>query len=135
MIGFVLGFAQEKWHLFKLKPLGGVTFKTECPQLTLQSFASGAFQRDAEQYSRENFGFREWHIRLFNQFRHSLFGQTTNQFVVKGKDGKTFFEESYIISYTGETYLGEKKIRDNTQQLKLIQDMLGTKGITMLPVL
>lgn len=134
MLGFVLGFVQEKWHPFKLKPLGGVTFKTERPQLTLQNFASGAFQRDAEQYSRENFGFREWHIRLYNQFRHSLFGQTTNQFVVKGKDGKTFFEESYVISYTGETYLGEEKINENTRQLKLIQDMLHAKDITLLPV-
>ena len=122
MLGFVLGFVQEKWHPFKLKPLGGVTFKTERPQLTLQNFASGAFQRDAEQYSRENFGFREWHIRLYNQFNYSLFNQITNQFVVKGKDDKTFFEESYIISYTGETYLGEEKIKENTRQLKLIQD-------------
>ena len=134
MLGFMFGFVQEKWHPFKLKPLGGVTFKTEHPQLTLQSFASGAFQRDAEQYSRENFGFREWHIRLYNQFSYSLFNQTTNKFVVQGKDDKTFFEESYIISYTGETYLGEETIQKNTEQLKLIQDMLRAKGTTLLPV-
>ena len=134
MIGFVLSFAQEKWHPFKLKPLGGVTFSTERPQLTLQSFASGAYQRDIEQYSRENFGFREWHIRLYNQVSHSLFNQTTNQFVVKGKDGKTFFEESYVISYTGETYLGKEKIQENARQLKLVQDMLRAKGITLLPI-
>ena len=97
MIGFVLSFAQEKWHPFKLKPLGGVTFSTERPHLTIQSFASGAYQRDIEQYSRENFGFREWHIRLYNQFNYSLFNQITNQFVVKGKDNKTFFEESYVM--------------------------------------
>ena len=102
--------------------------------MTLQSFASGAFQRDAEQCSRENFGFREWHIRLYNQINYSLFNQITNQFVAKGKDGKTFFEESYIISYTGETYLGEETIQKNTQQLKLIQDMLRTKGTILLPV-
>ena len=53
---------------------------------------------------------------------------------MQGNDGNTFFEESYVISYTGETYLGEEKIQKNTQQLKLIQDMLRTKGITMLPV-
>lgn len=134
MLGFALGFAQEKWHLFKLKPLGGVTFSTERPQLTLQSFASGAYQRDIEQYSRENFGFREWHIRLYNQFNYSCFNQITNQFVVKGKDDKTFFEESYVISYTGETYLGNEAINKNARQLKLIQDMLHTKGTTLLPV-
>ena len=134
MLGFALTFVQEKWHPFKLKPLGGVTYETARPELTLKNFASGQFQSNAEQYSRENFGFREWAIRFYNQTSYSLFDQTTNQFVVQGKDGKTFFEESYIISYTGETYLGEEKIQDNTRQLKLIQDLLRTKGITMLPV-
>lgn len=134
MTGFLLGFVQGKWHPFQLKPLGGVTYTTERPKLTLQNFASGAFQRDAEQYSRENFGFREWHIRLYNQFNYSLFDRITNQFVVQGNDGKTFFEESYVISYTGETYLGEEKIKENTRQLKLVQDMLRAKGTTLLPV-
>jgi hypothetical protein len=134
MLGFVLTFVQEKWHPFKLKPLGGVTYETARPELTLKNFASGQFQSNAEQYSRENFGFREWAIRFYNQTSYSLFDQTTNQFVVQGKDGYTFFEESYIISYTGETYLGEEKIQDNTRQIKLIQDLLRTKGITMLPV-
>ena len=134
LLGFMLAFVQEKWHPFKLKPLGGVTYETARPELTLKNFASGQFQSNAEQYSRENFGFREWAIRFYNQTSYSLFDQTTNRFVVQGKDGKTFFEESYIISYTGETYLGEEKIQKNTQQLKIIQDMLRAKGITMLPV-
>ena len=134
MLGFSLVFMQETWHPFKLKPLGGVTYETQRPELTLKSFASGQYQSGIEQYSRENFGFREWAIRLYNQTNYSLFNQPTNRFVVQGKDGSTFFEESYVISYTGETYLGEEKIQDNTRQLKLIQDMLRTKGITLLPV-
>ena len=134
MLGFALAFVQEKWHPFQLKPLGGVTYETERPVLSLKNLASGQYQRDAEQYSRANFGFREWAIRIYNQAVFSLFHQTTNRFVVTGKDGSTFFEESYIISYTGETYLGEKKIQDNTRQLKLIQELLRAKGITMLPV-
>jgi len=134
MLGFVMTFVQEKWHPFKLKPLGGVTYETERPELTLKSFASGDYQRNIEQYSRENFGFREWAIRLYNQTDYSLFNQTTNRFVVKGKDGSTFFEESYIISYTGETYIGKDAIAKNASQLKLIQDMLRAKGITLLPV-
>ena len=64
----------------------------------------------------------------------SLFDQITNQFIVKGNDDKTYFEESYVISYTGETYLGNDVINKNTRQLKLIQDMLHAKGTTLLPV-
>ena len=134
MLGFALAFVQEKWHPFKLKPLGGVTYETERPELSLKSFASGEYQSNIEQYSRENFGFREWAIRLYNQTTYSLFNQTPNRFVVQGKDGHTFFEESYVISYTGETYLGKETIQKNTKQLKLIQDMLRAKGTTLLPV-
>lgn len=134
LLGFALTFVQEKWHPFKLKPLGGVTYETTRPKLSLKSFASGEYQSNAEQYSRENFGFREWAIRLYNQTTYSLFDQTNNRFVVTGKDGHTFFEESYVISYTGETYLGEETIQKNTKQLKLIQDMLRAKGTTLLPV-
>ena len=99
MLGFVLVFVQEQWHPFKLKPLAGVTFATEKPMLTFQDFASGKFQSNAEQYSRENFGFREWHIRLYNQFNYSLFNQTTCHFIVPGKDGWLFYTEAFNDYY------------------------------------
>ena len=79
MIGFALVYVQEKWHPFKLKPLAGVTFETERPELTYQNFASGNYQTNIEQYSREKFGFREWHIRLYNQFIYSVFNTTHAQ--------------------------------------------------------
>ena len=99
MIGFMLIFVQEKWHPFKLKPLAGVTFTTEKPHLTLNDFASGKYQSQTEQYSRENFGFREWHIRLYNQFNYSLFNETTCHFIVPGKDGWLFYTEAFNDYY------------------------------------
>lgn len=99
MMGFVFVFVQEKWHPFKLKPLAGVTFTTEKPHLTLQSFSKGNYQRNVEQYSRENFGFREWHIRLYNQINYTLFNQTTCHFIVPGKDGWLFYTEAYNDYY------------------------------------
>jgi len=99
MLGFVLVFVQEKWRPFKLKPLAGVTFTTEQPKLTFKNFASGSYQRNTEQYSRENFGFREWHIRLYNQFFYSLFNQTHCHFIVPGKDGWLFYTEAYNNYY------------------------------------
>ena len=134
MFGFALSFVQQQWHPFKLKPLGGAAYATERPKLNLKNLASGQYQSTAEQYIRENFGFREWHIRLYNQYLYSTYRIVPNKFVVTGKDGFTFFEESYVISYTGETYLGEEQIHDNARQIKLIQDMLKTKGVQLLPV-
>ena len=99
MLGFVLVFVQEKWHPFKLNPLAGVTFTTEKPELSLKNFASGRYQSNSEQYSRENFGFREWHIRLYNQFNYSLFNETTCHFIVPGKDGWLFYTEAFNDYY------------------------------------
>ena len=99
MIGFVLVFVQEKWHPFKLKPLAGVTFTTDKPDLNLNNFASGKYQSNIEQYSRENFGFREWAIRLYNQVNYSLFNQTTCHFITPGKDGWLFYAEAFRDYY------------------------------------
>ena len=99
MLGFVLVFVQERWHPFKLKPLAGVTFKTEKPKLTLENLASGQFQSNAEKYSRENFGFREWHIKLYNQVNYSLFNGTTCHFIVPGKEGWLFYTEAFNDFY------------------------------------
>ena len=99
LIGFVLVIVQEKWRPFKLKPLAGVTFETECPELTYQNFASGNYQTNIEQYSRENFGFREWHIRLYNQFIYSAFNTTHCHFIIPGKDGWLFYTEAFNNYY------------------------------------
>jgi hypothetical protein len=99
LVGFVLVFVQEKWHPFKLKPLAGVTFETERPELTCQSFASGDYQTNIEQYSREHFGFREWHIRLYNQFIYSAFNTTHCHFIIPGKEGWLFYTEAFNNYY------------------------------------
>lgn len=115
MLGFVLVFAQEKWHPFKLKPLAGVTFTTEKPELSLKNFASGKYQSNIEQYSRENFGFREWAIRLYNQVNYSLFNQTTCHFITPGKDGWLFYSEAYR-DYYGIEPINQYKTYDRARE-------------------
>ena len=96
---FVLVFVQEQWHPFKLKPLAGVTFATEKPELNLKNFASGKYQSQTEQYSRENFGFREWAIRLYNQYLYSAYTTTTCHFITPGKNGFLYYAEAYRDYY------------------------------------
>jgi hypothetical protein len=115
LLGFILVFVQEKWHPIKPKPLAGVTFATEKPELTLQSFASGQYQSQTEQYSRENFGFREWNIRLYNQFNYSLFNQTTCHFITPGKDGFLFYAEAFR-DYYGIEPINQYKTYDRARE-------------------
>lgn len=129
-----LPMTQTFFHWVDEKPLDGAFVPAKKPVVNLKTFFNETVQDSLMTWCTENTGFRKPMIRLNNQLLYSAFNKVSAIGPVKGKDGQTFFEESYIISYTGETYIGEEKINKNTKQLKLIQDMLRAKGITLLPV-
>ena len=125
---------QARFHFFEERPLDGAFVEMPKPQVTLKTLFRETVQDSLSTYCTEQSGFRKSLIRLNNQMLYSAFGKISAIGPVKGKDGKIFFEESYIISYTGETYLGAEKIDETTRQLKLIQEMLKAKHTTLLPV-
>ena len=102
LLGFALIFVQTQWHPFKMKPLKGFTPITEKPSLTMASFASGNYQNDIEQHISENFGFREFFIRLYNQFTYSCFHKINNENIVEGADHELYWY-MYLDDLTGVT--------------------------------
>lgn len=102
LLGFALIFVQTQWHPFKMKPLKGFTPITEKPSLTMASFASGNYQNDIEQHISENFGFREFFIRLYNQFTYSCFHKINNENIVEGADQELYWY-MYLDDLTGAT--------------------------------
>lgn len=129
-----LPMLQTFFHFVDEKPLDGAYIEAKKPVVSFKTLFNETAQDSLMTWCTEQTGFRKTMIRLNNQLLYSAFGKISALGPVKGKNGKTFFEESYIISYTGETYVGDEPIRKNTEQLKLIQEMLRAKGITMLPV-
>lgn len=127
MLQWWLHFADEK-------PLDGAFVETPKPVVTLKTLYEETAQDSLTTWFTEQCGFRRTMIRLNNQLLYSAFGKISAIGPVKSKNGKTFIEESYIISYTGESFIGEERIQQTSRQLKLIQDMLRTKGVTLLPV-
>ena len=102
MLGFIALFVQEHWKPFKMKPLNGFTPVVEKPKLTMASFASGDFQSDVEDYISDNFGFREFFIRCYNQVAYSCFGKITNSNIVKGRNQELYLT-MYLNDATGKT--------------------------------
>lgn len=125
---------QARFHIFEERPLDGAFVEMPKPVVSLSSLINETVQDSLSTYCTEQSGFRKPLIRLNNQLLYSAFGKISAIGPVKGKDNRIFFEESYIISYTGETYLGKETIDENTRQLKLIKAMLKTKGTELLPV-
>ena len=129
-----LPMLQTFFHFVNEKPLDGAFVEAKKPVITPKTLFNETVQDSLMTWCTEQTGFRKPMIRLNNQLLYSAFGKVSAIGPVKGNDDYTFIEESYIISYTGETYLGNEAIEKNTRQIKLIQDMLRTKGITLLPV-
>lgn len=102
MLGFVLMFVQMQWRPFNIKPLDGYITTTDKPELTRASFASGDYQSDIEQYISENFGFREFFIRLYNQYSYSFFRKINNNNIAEGNDHE-LFTYMYLDEITGQT--------------------------------
>ena len=128
-----LPLLQSRYHFVDEKPLNGAFVEAPKPVVNLKTLFNETAQDSLMAWFTEQSGFRKPMIRLNNQLLYSIFGKISANGVVKGKDN-TFFTMTYINSYTGETYLGDEIIQKNTELLKLIQDMLRTKGVTLLPV-
>jgi len=129
-----LPMMQTCFHLVDEKPLDGAFVEAKKPTIALDKLINETLQDSLMTWCTEQTGFRKSMIRLNNQMLYSIFGKIPVTSLVKGKDGITFFDKSYVNSYIGETYMGEETIQKNAEQIKLIQDMLRTKGSTLLPI-
>lgn len=95
---------QKETKLFTLEPLTGVSFLTSRPELGFESYRTGEYQSQSESYIKENFGFREPLIRLYNQFQFDAFRKIYNKDIVVGKDGWLYFIQHANEYYGTEIY-------------------------------
>ena len=104
MVLLFLPVLQERVFHLPLKPLNGVTEKTEKPEFCLESYRSGDYAKQEEAYLGENFGFREPIIRLYNQYLWGCYRKTYAHDVVAGKKGWLYNPES-VNDYYGTEML------------------------------
>lgn len=137
MIFFLLVFLQEKTHFVEVKPLGGVVEEVGCPKFTMQSYADRSYQNNLENFSKQNFGFREWFIRFYNQYIWDFYG-TTKACVSVGRDGwlyeSQYVEEYYqsrMYDYTDDPDVIKEKFRKEAVRLYKLQEILKEFGVTL----
>ena len=138
-LGFILlmlfaPMIQEKFQLLKFKPLEGYFEQVNNPDFSLDSFIVGSYQSNKEKYIDQNYGLRNFLIRLNNQYDLCLFKKINANRIVLGKNG-ILYGENYITSYLGENYLGEKKVTELTDKLKKLQNYFDQKNKTLIILL
>lgn len=142
MVTLCLPLAQHVTGLFKMKPLEGFTAPVEPVRLNVKTLRNGSYQDYAQRYLQQNFGFRNFYIRSYNQLMYSCFRQTTNQNVIVGENGE-FYLKQYTDVYTGkklqETYgtvdSARAAMRHNVEETCRIIDSLRRFGTDVIVVL
>lgn len=119
-----LPMVQGRFHLIPMKALAGVTVKSEKPEFNFEAYRSGDFAKQEEAYLGENFGFREFAVRLYNQYLWDFYKKTYARDVVAGKDGWLYYPQS-VSDYYGTELLKwqpsiEEAKRNFDQEMKYL---------------
>ncbi len=112
-------------------PLNGAIKLAEPPILTDSTWFSGKYQTQAEEFVKDNFGFRSEFVRLNNQLDYWFFGVINANSILIGKEGY-LFDLNYINEYLGRYYIGKDEINSKVTKLKIVSDSLEARGIDII---
>lgn len=122
---------QTSTGCLKLKSLRGVMVSAEKPQFSIQTYLDGSYQNELEHYLKDHFGFREWLIRLYNQYLFSFYHKTNNVSILFGDDNWLFESdfvkdhyESLMYNYTNDREEMAKKFELEAIRLWKVQELL-----------
>lgn len=90
-------------HIVKMKPLAGYVPNEQPVKLSFKTYYDGTFQNYLTDHAKRNSGFREVCIRSYNQCLFSLFGKSTNDNIVQGKQ-KEMYLKMYLDEVTGKNF-------------------------------
>jgi hypothetical protein len=132
---FFVFYLQQIKPYFKLRPLKGYFIPNSVyNKPSTEGWFSGEYQRTTNDYLNENFGFRNFFVRLNNELRFILFKKAQAAGVIVGKENYVY-EVGYIDTYHGAFFLGEKALNDTISNIKWLQDTLKTFGKELLVVI
>lgn len=126
---------QKSFQLINIKPLKGSYILNKKPDsLNFRTWFSGIFQKKYSSYYNDFLGFRPFLVRINNQIEYSLFNKVHTKLTVLGKNNH-LFQSDYIDSYYGLDYVGENRVQDGINKLKLIQKKLNENNIQFILIL
>ena len=115
----------------RLKPLKGAMTLSEMPKLTYKSYVDNTFQREFEQYAKDHLGFREWALRLYNQYVWSCYHTNSNSWVLVGDDNWLYESEfvmdhyeSAMYKYTNDPEVMKETFEKEALRLWKVQELL-----------
>lgn len=94
---------QSFTHIVKMNPLKGFDKEEHPPvELSFKTYYDGSYQDYLTEHAKRNTGFREFFIRLYNQFSYSCFRQINNDNIKEGRNHELYLK-MYLDEITGKT--------------------------------
>lgn len=131
MILLILPVFQQKFGIFRLKPLKGSYELSAKPEFSVKGIFSEDYQNKLNKYIEDHIGFRPLLVRMNNQIAFSLFDTAVANWVLVGKENY-LYETNYIRGYLGRDFLGKDSLDKMTQLIKCIQDTLDKHGVKLI---
>ena len=123
LILIIISGFQMLLPVFEEKPLEGSFTKSPEPQMKAKYWFDESFQQKSEEWLKENFGFRNFYVRLHHQLSFWLFKKAHSEGVIVGKNN-VLFEKFYIDALLGNDFKGVSYWEDQLGKLSLLQDTL-----------
>ncbi len=127
---FVFPLVQRNFKLFNFQRLKGEYSAHQKPSITLSSWLDGSYQKAADNYCTDSFGFRNPLVRGINELDFQLFREANAKYVIIGKDNG-LFETPYIEAHLGMDYLGDSVINQKVLKYKQLHDTLAKLGVQL----
>ena len=98
---FTLLFVQTQWHPISFLKLKNDPKSDKKPELSIQNYRDGTFQRQVDDYLSENYAMRDFCIRIENQYDYTFLNKKTcNAFFYPGKDNWMYYRPG-VLDYYG----------------------------------
>ena len=131
MLFLFLPLFQNIFHIKKnIEPLKGAYVPEKDTAFSFGGWFDGGYQEQKSKFLGQNFGLRNYCVRLNNQVDFTLFKRINTEHVLAGKAG-VFFEEDYVRAYYGRNFVGDEKLKQLCSKLKEAQEILKSKGIIL----
>ncbi len=113
--------------------LGGYVEKAAKPVWAFDYWFSGKHQTQQEKYLSESYGFRDYLIRLNNQYKFSFFKKSNVKDIIIGKENY-LYGEGYIRAYMGSDSFDDEGVKMKVKRLTAVSKKLEVMGTKLVVV-
>jgi hypothetical protein len=129
LVVLLLPVIQGRLGLVNVQPLDGDVTLARDTSASVEGWFSSGYQDIKEKFLNDNFGFRNFYVRLRNHASYLLFNKVYARDVVAGRSG-FLYERKYLQTHAGEDFIGQEQVAGLFEKIRFIQDTLEKKGIT-----